>query len=133
MLAAAAAVIAGCGDTASSSPAPATKKAADTSTKSAPKTEKKKPPTDTEQLETLLLDRGAALAQGDVEDFLATSTGAQARKDKRQIAAAKALPLTSVELKAAGHGGLGRQGDDARRDVLLASTASTPTTSRRRG
>jgi hypothetical protein len=102
MLAATAAVMAGCGETASSSPAPATKKAADTSTKSAPKTEKKKPPTDSEQMETLLLDRGAALAQGDVEDFLATSTGAQARKDKRQIVAAKALPLTSVDLKARG-------------------------------
>ncbi len=103
MLAATAAVLTGCGESASSSPAPATKKAADTAkTKSAPATEKKKPPTDNEQLETLLLDRGAALAQGDVEDFLATSTGSQARKDKRQIAAAKALPLTSVDFKARG-------------------------------
>jgi hypothetical protein len=103
MLAAAAAVIAGCGETASSAPAPpATKKAADAKPKAAPAAEKRKPPTDNEQLNTLLLDRGAALEQGDAEDFLATSTGAQAKKDERQIAAARALPLTSVKLEARG-------------------------------
>src|SRR5262245_30366839 len=101
MMVASAAVIAGCGDTASSAPAPATKKPADTS-KKAPVAEKKKPPSDNEQLNSLLLDRGAALEQGDVEDFLATSTGGQMAKDKRQIAAAKALPLTSVKLAARG-------------------------------
>jgi hypothetical protein len=99
-LAAAVAVIAGCGDSASTAPAPATKKVAKTTTK--PEAEKKQPPTDSEQLETLLADRGAALEQGDVEDFEATSTGSQATKDKRQIAAAKALPLTSVKLEAKG-------------------------------
>ncbi len=69
-----------------------------------PAVEKKKPPSDNDQLETLLLDRGAALAQGDAEDFLATSTDAQITKDKRQIAAVKVLPLTSVDLKARGTG-----------------------------
>jgi hypothetical protein len=100
-LAAATAVIAGCGDTASSAPAPA-KTAAKTGAKPTPEPEKKKPPTDTEQLDTLLADRGAALAQGDRADFLATSTGAQSTKDKRQIVAARALPLTSVRLEAKG-------------------------------
>ena len=99
-LAAAVAVIAGCGESASTPPAPATKKVATTTTKT--KVEKKKPPTDTEQLDTLLADRGAALEQGDAEDFAATSTGSQAKKDKRQIAAAKALPLTAVKLEAKG-------------------------------
>ena len=98
MVAVAAAVLAGCGDSASSPSAPATKKSADA--EATPAAEKKKPPNDNEQLKTLLLDRGAALAQGDAEDFLATSTEAQMTKDKRQIAAVKALPLTSVDLKA---------------------------------
>jgi hypothetical protein len=101
MLAAAAAVIAGCGDTASSAPAPATKQSAD-ARKATPAAEKKKPPSDTEQLDALLMDRGAALEQGDVADFLATSTDGQVAKDKRQMAAAKALPLTSVKLAAKG-------------------------------
>jgi hypothetical protein len=101
-LAAATAVIAGCGDTASSAPAPKAKTAAKTDSKPTPEPEKKKPPTDTEQLDILLADRGAALAQGDRADFLATSTGSQANKDKRQIVAARALPLTSVRLEAKG-------------------------------
>jgi hypothetical protein len=101
-LAAAAAVIAGCGDSASSAPAPAAKKVAATTTKTKPEAETKKPPTDTEQLDTLLADRGAALEQGDAKDFLTTSTGSQATKDKREITAAKALPLTSVKLEAKG-------------------------------
>jgi hypothetical protein len=101
-LAAAVAVIAGCGDSASTAPAPATKKVAKTTTNTKPEAEKKQPPTDSEQLDTLLADRGAALEQGDSADFLATSTGSQAKKDKRQITAAKALPLTSVKLEAKG-------------------------------
>jgi hypothetical protein len=101
-LAVATAVIAGCGDSASSTPAPTTKKVAKTDTKTKPETEKQQPPGDTEQLDTLLADRGAAIEQGDRADFLATSTGSQATKDKRQIVAAKALPLTSVKLEAKG-------------------------------
>src|SRR3954467_9455766 len=97
MLAASAAVIAGCGDSASSAPTPATKQSADTA-KAKPAAEKEQAPSDNDRLSTLLADRGAALEQGDVEDFLATSTGAQVAKDQRQMAAAKALPLTSVKL-----------------------------------
>jgi hypothetical protein len=97
----AAAVIAGCGDNANSAPAPAAKKSSDTA-KPTPAGEKEKPPSDNEQLNSLLADRGAALEQGDVADFLATSTGPQLAKDKRQMTAAKALPLTSVKLAARG-------------------------------
>jgi hypothetical protein len=102
MLAAAAAVIAGCGDSASSAPAPtpATKKAADAKPKA--ETVKEKPKTDTEQLEHLLFERGWALEKGNTADFLATSTGQQARKDTGQIARAKALPINDVKLTAAG-------------------------------
>jgi hypothetical protein len=96
-----AAVVAGCGDSAKSAPTPATKTSADTS-RPAPATEEKEQPSDNEQLDTLLADRGAALEQGDVEDFLATSTGSQVAKDRRQMTAAKALPLTSVKLRAKG-------------------------------
>jgi hypothetical protein len=99
-LAVATVVIAGCGDTASTAPAPTAKKATKVDSKPAAETEKKQPPADTEQLDTLLADRGAALAQGDRADLLATSTGAQATKDKRQIVAVRALPLTSVRLEA---------------------------------
>jgi hypothetical protein len=100
MLVATAAVIAGCGDTASDSKAPATKKVS----ANAKKTEavKEKPKTDTEQLEHLLFERGWALEKGNTADFLATSTGAQARKDKAQIARAKALPINDVKLTAGG-------------------------------
>jgi hypothetical protein len=101
VLAVSAVVIAGCGDTASSTPAPATKTPAGTA-KAKPAAEKEKPPSDNDQLNSLLMDRGAALEQGDVDDFLATSTGAQVAKDKRQMTAAKALPLTSVKLAARG-------------------------------
>ena len=62
----------------------------------------KKPPNDTEQLDELLTARANALERGDARAFLGTSTSGQARKDKRQIAAAKALPLGSVELTAQG-------------------------------
>src|SRR4051794_8199981 len=91
------AVVAGCGDSASSAPSHAKNQYADTA-KATPAAEKEAPPSDSDQLSSLLADRGAALEQGDVEDFLATSTGAQLARDKRQMAAAKALPLTSVKL-----------------------------------
>lgn len=62
----------------------------------------KKPPSDTEMLDTLLTERAFAIHTGDVEAFLKTSTGAQVAKDKRAIAAAKALPLNDVKLEAGG-------------------------------
>src|SRR5262245_8890977 len=101
MLAAAAVVIAGCGDSASESKAPATKKVS-ANTKPKSNAVKEKPKTDTEQLEHLLFERGWALEKGNTADFLATSTGAQARKDKTQIARAKALPINDVKLSAGG-------------------------------
>jgi hypothetical protein len=98
LLIASAALIAACGDTASSTPAPATKKVAETK----PKTPAKKPPSDTELLDELLEKRASALEFGDVDDFVKTATGSQVAKDKRAIAAAKALPVGSVLLKADG-------------------------------
>jgi hypothetical protein len=101
MLAATAAVIAGCGDNAGESKTPATKTVS-ANAKSEPDAVKEKPKTDTEQLDHLLFERGWALEKGNTEDFLATSTGAQARKDKTQIARAKALPINDVKLTAGG-------------------------------
>jgi hypothetical protein len=98
LLIAAAALIAACGDTASSTPAPATKKVAETK----PTTPAKKPASDSEQLDDLLKIRARALEFGETEDFLNTATGSQAAKDKRAIAAAKALPIGTVHLKADG-------------------------------
>src|SRR5690242_6716321 len=100
MLAAAAVVIAGCGDNASDAKAPAAKKVSATANKTEPV--KKKPKTDTEQLEHLLFERGWALEKGDTAGFLATSTGEQARKDNVQMARAKALPINDVKLTAGG-------------------------------
>jgi hypothetical protein len=98
-LAAAAALIAGCGDqTAKSAPAPSSKKVSQAKPKAAPK----KGPNDTEQLAELLKTRASALEFGDADDFVATATGSQATKDKRAIAAAKALPIGTVELEAKG-------------------------------
>jgi len=57
-------------------------------------------PGPTEQLQQLLATRAEALTQGHADAFLATSTGEQAKRDKRQIAAAKALPLARVRLTA---------------------------------
>src|SRR5690349_12246329 len=101
MLAATAAVIAGCGDNASENKTPATKTVS-ANVKSKPDAVKEKPKTDTEQLDHLLFERGWALEKGNTEDFLATSTGAQARKDKAQVARAKALPINDVKLTAGG-------------------------------
>jgi hypothetical protein len=95
----AAVAIAGCGDTVRSTPAPATKTVSETKK---PPTPAKKPPTDTEQLAELLSARAKALELGDPEDFVETATGSQAAKDERAAAAAKALPLGSVELEAKG-------------------------------
>ena len=98
MLIAAAALIAACGDSASSAPAPAAKKVAE----SKPKPKPKKPPSDTEQLDELLSIRARALEFGETQDFLNTTTGSQVAKDKRAIAAAKALPIGTVKLHADG-------------------------------
>jgi hypothetical protein len=69
-----------------------------TSGQSKPKPTATKAPTDTEQLRALLAARAAALRDGDGAAFLKTSTGAQAKKDKRALAAAKALPISDVRL-----------------------------------
>ena len=130
-LAAATAVIAGCGDTASTAPAPATKKISQ-ATKTKPEAAKKQPPTDTEQLDTLLADRGAALEQGDAQDFLATSTGAQATKDKRQIARGEGTAADVGQARGQGHRGHGDRATLRVEHVLLVRQASTPTTTRPR-
>jgi hypothetical protein len=96
MLASAALLVAACGDGAKRSPAPAAK----TVSEIRPKTPEKQPPNDTEQLDQLLAARAKALELGDAQDFVETATGAQATKDKRAIAAAKALPIGTVELTA---------------------------------
>ncbi|HET6547809.1 MAG TPA: hypothetical protein VFG79_05115 [Solirubrobacter sp.] len=75
-----------------SSPA---KKAAATST---PAAEATRAPTDSDQLEQLLITRANALAVGDVDGFVATATGRQVVKDRRAIARANALPLADVAM-----------------------------------
>jgi hypothetical protein len=95
LLIAAAALIAACGDTASSTPAPATKKVAEKT-----ETPAKPPPSDTDQLDALLQKRASALVVGDSDAFVKTATASQVAKDERAIAAAKALPIGSVRLKA---------------------------------
>ena len=86
MLVATAAVIAGCGDTASDSKAPATKKVS----ANAKKTEaaKEKPKTDTEQLEHLLFERGWALESLHVrvhDPPWASSTGPRAPPPRSSV------------------------------------------------
>jgi|GEM_PF-6424647 hypothetical protein len=76
-------------------------------TTQAPTTTKPKPtatraPTDAEQLNRLLADRAAALRDGDVTGYVNTSSGAQAAKDRKAIANARALPLSDVRLEASG-------------------------------
>jgi hypothetical protein len=55
-------------------------------------------PSDSEQLTKLLTERAYALEQGDVDGFLKTSTGDQARKDKGAIDRAEALPINDVQM-----------------------------------
>jgi hypothetical protein len=62
---------------------------------------KPKAPSDRDALQTLLLERSRAIQDGDAARLAATSTGAQQARDRRQAAAAGALPLFSVELTAA--------------------------------
>jgi hypothetical protein len=99
LLIASAALVVACGDTARSTPAPATKKVSASKSETTPA---KSPSSDSEQLDDLLKLRARALEFGETEDFLNTATGSQAAKDKRAIAAAKALPIGKVSLKAAG-------------------------------
>ena len=63
--------------------------------------------------------RAAALEHGDAATSWRTSTGSQVAKDKRAIAAAKALPLGSVDAEAEGTEVDGRPRDAARRHGLL--------------
>jgi hypothetical protein len=96
-LAAAAVAFAACGDNGRDSPSPKSQKA---SSETKPKTTPTPPPSNTAQLTKLLTTRARAIEFGDDADFLNTSMGAQAKRDKRAIAAAKALPIDTVQLSA---------------------------------
>jgi len=102
-VAATALLIAACGGDGDSATTQPTKQ---TSTKASVVTKKKVAPkkelSDSEQLSKLLTERAYALHSGDEAGFLRTSSGSQATKDKRAIAAAKALPLNDVKLEAEG-------------------------------
>ncbi len=95
-------LIAACGGD-SDTPSSETKR---TSTKASadtkPKPSATKAPSDTEQINQMLTERAYAIRDGDAEAFLKTSTGSQAGKDKRAIAAAKVLPINDVKLEARG-------------------------------
>ena len=96
-LAAVAVAFAACGDNGGDSPSPKSQKA---SSETKPKATPTPPPSNTAQLTKLLTTRARAIEFGDDADFLSTSMGAQARRDKRAIAAAKALPIDTVQLSA---------------------------------
>ena len=93
-LAAAAAIFAACGDDSDKSPTPDAKAASQKEPKATPTP----PPSDAAQLEQVLRKREGALVAKDEAGFLATSTGAQAKRDKGAYAAAGALPIESVKL-----------------------------------
>jgi hypothetical protein len=93
VLAALAVALAACGETGGDTPTPKAQEAA-------AETKPKPPPNNSAQLAKLLGTRARALAAGDDQGFLDTSMGAQAKRDKRAIAAAKALPLDTVQLSA---------------------------------
>lgn len=102
-VAATALLVAACGgggETASTQPTKQTSTKASADTK--PKAAATKAPTESEQLNKLLTERAYALHSGDEAAFLKTSTGTQAPRDKRAIAAAKALPLNDVKMEADG-------------------------------
>jgi hypothetical protein len=69
---------------------------------SKPKPKATPAPTDTELLNDLVASRAKALALGDVDDYVATAAGAQARRDQRAAQAAKALPLERVDMEVQG-------------------------------
>lgn len=95
-------LVAACGGDSSTPPQDAKRASTNTSGQSKPKPTATKAPTDSEQLNKLLAARAAALRDGDSAGFLKTSTGSQAKKDKRAIAAAKALPISDVRMTADG-------------------------------
>jgi hypothetical protein len=94
-LAGAAVLAAGCGGS-----KPAIGRATATPTASRTPSAKAKPPSDSEALQNLLVERSRAIQDGDVARLADTSTGAQQARDRRQGKAAGALPLGSVELEA---------------------------------
>ena len=61
-----------------------------------------RPPSDGEQLDRLLADRGAALGAGDVAAYAATSIGSQRARDRVAARRAARLPLTGLSLRAHG-------------------------------
>jgi hypothetical protein len=86
-----------CGGHASSTTPPATQKS-----ESKPKPAPTRPPNDTAQLNRLLTARAQAIQTGDVAALVKTATGAQVAKDQRAGAAAKALPISKVQMTAQG-------------------------------
>ena len=88
--------LAACGDNANDSPPRESKTTADSEAKPKPTP----PPSNAAQLDELLKVRAQALESGQVEAFLKTSTGAQATRDRRAIAAAEDLPIETVRLTA---------------------------------
>ena len=61
-----------------------------------------RPPSDGEQLDRLLADRGAALGAGDVAAYAATSIGSQRARDRVAARRAARLPLAGLALRAHG-------------------------------
>src|SRR4051812_22720559 len=61
-----------------------------------------RPPSDGEQLDGLLADRGAALEAGDVAAYAATSIGSQRARDRVAARRAARLPLAGLVLRAHG-------------------------------
>ena len=59
-----------------------------------------RPPSDRDLLTRLVAARARALADGDARAYVATAIGAQARRDRRALAAARRLPLSRAELAA---------------------------------
>jgi hypothetical protein len=90
-------LITACGGGGSASDKPAAQKTVQSGAPK-PKPVASRAPSDSEQLSNLLTERAYALEQGDVEAFLKTSTGEQARKDKSAIERAEALPINDVQM-----------------------------------
>jgi hypothetical protein len=91
----AALLITACGGGSASTSQPAKKMSASVTK---PKAAATKPPSDTEQLNKLLIVRASALQSGEADTYAGTATGAQVHRDTRIISQAKQLPLNSVRL-----------------------------------
>jgi hypothetical protein len=89
-------VVAGCGD----SSKPAAPKPRGTATTRQSAQAKAKPPSDSDALQRLLVERARGIQDGDAVKLTGTSTGAQQARDRRQAKWAGALALESVELTA---------------------------------